>query len=886
MKMILVLALCLVGPVLGLYEDQAFKFDWRKRLIGDVQHLEFYGTEQDPVIIVGTKKNVVAALDSDNGKIIWRHKFEEDEMTGIVRTVAISGKYAVSVSGSNDLYLRLWDPQRGALIQEHMIRVKTVPDLVHVTKSKLWTVNYQTGSVEVLSYYFDTKKLGDPVSQTVQVPDHQTVLKCVVNGQESLVCASTDGLLVTNLKSPASFQYQPFPAIISPEAAMSLVSRGNYVQIDSNNKLFTFTASGTSLEHVDSSDFFTSCPGLKLRQECKEVGIDSDGIEYCQSASSNVIINYNGSEQPVKISEERGRIKNVWSECSGEDEGFQLLLTFEDGSLVSLTPRGNVMFTREEGLATIQKIELVGMGLQDQQFQLKSVYSDSPDISSVLDNFVNRIKRHISYLEGFIVSLINFEMPVKSKTVSPDRFGLKKIIVAVTRANKIYGIDSMSGEIVWQTMFPGTYNYDLPVYKSQTYLLVQKDGRSGDYAQAMLVYKHVRSSYHVMTFNPLTGAVVSNLPLDLNLDQAFLLPELPEHEMKAVLFIGKDGKAKISPTNAITCIKNGPELFVTTRTDTGMLIGNKLVVTNDNEIVLAPVWSLHSPRTEIIAVNTRHAEERVHSAGRVLSDRSVLFKYMNPNLALVIAKGLDSTAKTFINVYLLDLVTGKVFYSASHKKVLPPFLAIHSENWGVYSFYNAKARRTEMVSIELYEGKSQMNASVFSSVDNPVTPLVERQAYILPASDITAMTETLTEQGITSKHILIGTSLGSIIDLPLHMLDPRRPSLDSPMHVREPGIPPYIPELSVPHESIMNYNQTLLGVQNIVTSPSGLESTTLVVVHGLDMFGSRVTPSKGFDLLKEDFDYLMISAVILGLVLASYVTRKLSQKKMLANAWK
>ena len=187
-----------------------------------------------------------------------------------------------------------------------MIRVKTVPDLVHVTKSKLWTINYHTGSVEVVSYYFDAKKLGDPVTQTAQVPDHQTVLQCVVNGQESLVCASTDGLLVTNLKSPSAFQYQPFPAIVSPEAAMSLVSRGSYVQIDSNNKLTTFKASGTSVEHVGSSDFFTSCPGLKLRQECKEVGIDSNGIEYCQSASSNVIINYNGSEQPVKISEERG----------------------------------------------------------------------------------------------------------------------------------------------------------------------------------------------------------------------------------------------------------------------------------------------------------------------------------------------------------------------------------------------------------------------------------------------------------------------------------------------------------------------------------------------------------------------------------------------------
>jgi hypothetical protein len=43
------------------------------------------------------------------------------------------------------------------------------------------------------------------------------------------------------------------------------------------------------------------------------------------------------------------------------------------------------------------------------------------------------------------------------------------------------------------------------------------------------------------------------------------------------------------------------------------------------------------------------------------------------------------------------------------------------------------------VSIELYEGKEQSNATVFSSMENTVTPLVERQAYILPASDIAAI---------------------------------------------------------------------------------------------------------------------------------------------------
>ena len=43
---------------------------------------------------------------------------------------------------------------------------------------------------------------------------------------------------------------------------------------------------------------------------------------------------------------------------------------------------------------------------------------------------------------------------------------------------------------------------------------------------------------------------------------------------------------------------------------------------------------------------------------------------------------------------------------------------------------------------------------------------------------------------------------------------------------------------------------------------------------------------QGFDVLKEDFDYSVISAVLLGLVAAAYITRRLSQRKALNAAWK
>jgi hypothetical protein len=108
----------------------------------------------------------------------------------------------------------------------------------------------------------------------------------------------------------------------------------------------------------------------------------------------------------------------------------------------------------------------------------------------------------------------------------------------------------------------------------------------------------------------------------------------------------------------------------------------------------------------------------------------------------------------------------------------------------------------------------------------------------------------------------------------------------SPEKQREEGIIPYIPELVVQHENIINYNQTIARIRGIYTAPSGLESTCLALVYGLDLFVTRVSPSKTFDLLKEDFDYFLISIVLIGLITASYVVKHLAAKKTIKAAWK
>ena len=85
---------------------------------------------------------------------------------------------------------------------------------------------------------------------------------------------------------------------------------------------------------------------------------------------------------------------------------------------------------------------------------------------------------------------------------------------------------------------------------------------------------------------------------------------------------------------------------------------------------------------------------------------------------------------------------------------------------------------------------------------------------------------------------------------------------------------------------ILNYNRTVSSPRGISTAPTGLESTTVAFVFGLDLYCTRVTPSKGFDVLKDDFDYYVIASVLFGLVAAAYITKKLSQRKNLKMAWK
>lgn len=56
--------------------------------------------------------------------------------------------------------------------------------------------------------------------------------------------------------------------------------------------------------------------------------------------------------------------------------------------------------------------------------------------------------------------------------------------------------------------------------------------------------------------------------------------------------------------------------------------------------------------------------------------------------------------------------------------------------------------------------------------------------------------------------------------------------------------------------------------------------------YGVDIFFTRVTPSDSFDLLSDEFDYLLLSLSLLVIFVAILVVGARVRQKELKAAWK
>ncbi|KAG9080144.1 hypothetical protein FRC06_007017, partial [Ceratobasidium sp. 370] len=480
-----------------------------------------------------------------------------------------------------------------------------------------------------------------------------------------------------------------------------------------------------------------------------------------------------------------------------------------------------------------------------------------------------------------------------SEVLERDTFGFRKMLVVATGHGTLLGVDTARGTVVWRRIIG--FSTGGPADVTPFKLFVVKSAVEGPNPEMVLVAerkvrnKDTRSSvvYH---FEALTGRLIGNGRAtgnklsDYGVSEAFLVPG----ESGVVGVVSTDGKINIYPSgsNALSTLKEkasslhlalpvGSELHGYTVHRTGSGAGYLSTVKTWKK---AFTTLATSPDTIAASLSVIHKPiSPIASYGKVLGDRTTLYKYLSPHASVVLAPDCA--------VRVVDLVSGTIVFDsgalgAESGTCEIPKVAF-AENWLVYAYEsggNSTDKGTQIVSVELYEGSgkddktSSPDASSYSESSSRVHAV--QQSFLFPYP-IVALGTTVTKFGISTKGLLAATSKNQVYNMHRRMLDPRRPMQKPNAEEQEEMLVQYDAVLPADTRRVVTHKNQVLGIEHIITSPTLLESTSCVFVYGLDLFHTRVTPSGTFDLLGAGFNKAQLVLTIVGLSVAIVVVRPL-----------
>lgn len=464
--------------------------------------------------------------------------------------------------------------------------------------------------------------------------------------------------------------------------------------------------------------------------------------------------------------------------------------------------------------------------------------------------YIHRVKRHVRDLEHLPAWLKELPSRILGSILGDevsnlDSFGVAKPVIVATQKGRVYALDTgKQGAITWSIQAVETSSWDVKaiLIESCEATIYASDGSS-------------------ITLDVSNGTITSRAP-----------PK--DTKIQSIVTIGNQILGVQEDGTPVSSFDESTGYLVTTSAD-GRVLG---WANSDNKI---PVWEFVPPAGQkVIQATARPAHDPVASIGKVLGDRSVLYKYLNSNLVLVSAVDTKDHTAGF---YLLDAVSGRVLHEAIQVGVdgKQPISSTISENWFAYSFYGdttdeSSAKGYQLVISELYESDIPNDrgplaaAGNYSSLHGDSLPLphVVSQSFLIP-EPISHMAVTQTRQGITTRQLLCTLPLSnSIVGIPRPVLDPRRPvGRDATSSEAEEGLFRYAPFLDFDGKWYLTHARDVAGIKTVLSQPTLLESTSLIFAFGGDIFGTRATPSQAFDILGKSFSKLQLLLTVVALAI-------------------
>ncbi|KAG5518022.1 hypothetical protein PMAC_003206 [Pneumocystis sp. 'macacae'] len=908
------------------------------------------------LIYLATEKNILAAINSEDGSLVWRQEFAENDPINIIKP--LNSKI---ITFSNSSILRAWNALTGFLIWEKTFlspfsvnrydinffenNITSNNDIIVLTSNIVCSLNSDTGS-QIWSYSQKPKMspLFLSISNSFIYLIESKVSSNIYSFSVSKLNGRTGDIVTSNYLSSISKLEDiiytanlPLPIIAWKN---SNINNSVYIHMfDTNITHIINTESSFDSVKFYLSDYFNTSPSILLHfisnstrrswasiflfnsnssilklYEISSISIMSNFFSTNYMSNTFFIhsfINKLGSISINIYSDKNNSILGTWdifqnrSYNSYLEQTVSKILKITDKSiiiksiivtqdaLVYMIQGSSILWTRDESLAYSIHAEFL-------ELPQKQVILSKDDIKKerklLLFTYINRIVGHINklkriqeYLHLLKKKFIKISKNTKVKKIIPkkDIFDFRKIIIIITSKGKILALDSFcSDTVLWSNQLGDKFNY-------KGLWIIKKSKTLSD-SPIIAVLGMSFENMYFWRINGLTGKILSLKKVNNNIKSFFILDhDLTKNFDEKIIVAITDNKKVIllydtSKKIPISELKNLSNIYFSTKNSNtleGYFINFKNLYANIT-------WSIDFPSPQfIISVSSKNKNEKIASIGRVLGNRSVLYKYLNPHL-LVVTTGDRINLK--LDIYLIDIVKGMILYTDHYNNVdiSKGVKILLAENWLVYQFWiENPTKGYQIVISELYENKEKNKKNKetnLTSINNVPLPFVISQAYLYPRK-IQALASVLTRHGITSHDVISYVDSNKIIMIPKKLLDPRRPVLiNNKMSSEsiEEGLIPYDVNLFKDSEIVISHKNEIYGIKNILSGSTLLESTSIILAYGHDIFFTYVTPSNSFDILNPNFNKTQLLLTIFTLIVGLFLLRSMIKTKLLKKRWK
>ncbi|PRP82514.1 hypothetical protein PROFUN_10084 [Planoprotostelium fungivorum] len=611
-----------------------------------------------------------------------------------------------------------------------------------------------------------------------------------------------------------------------------------------------------------------------------------------QTSTENIVLSSNVSTT-IPLNK---MFLNAYNTKEGK-RGYRVLALFSDESLAlfSGVPKesGSLekQWNREEGLSQLNSHVIVD--LPDIHVYTRYMREVGETQDGLLQGWLHRVHAQMTQLREFVSGGNGVDSYSEVRPYT-DPMGFRKMIIGVSRAGKLFGIQTDSSTVVWS-------NYLGPERCGQPKDLVVVRKSSHFPPSCLLICSNEKKT-DLIWFNPLDGTnlTVQHLPIHYKRYITIPLSVVEEEKLgdqRLISLIDDDNRIhSLSPpsvkrdiSDAVLTSRRPITFWHVAELNESIVRGYTVGQQTRDHFESEEVWSVplgsHGKSEKIVSAAYVDVDNAIASAARILGNRDALPKYLNRNLFAVATE-----SSTSIGIYLIDGVTGSIVHSTVVPSATGPVHMKLVENWLVFTYFNLRHNRHEVSVVELFEQKLDWkevdsNRTKFSSYQH-AKPAVLQQTYILPVG-ISDITSTITVKGITPKQLLFATTSDQILAYGKNFLDPRRPPKEKiTPEDREEGLWPYDPALPFSPRSVITYHRQVKKIKSITTHPSNLESTSVVLAVGLDLFFTRTAAANSFDVLNPDFNFFALILTTGGLLVATVFSIFASRKADLSRLWK